>query len=109
MQRFRFPAGEDATGWHVYSVEWTRTELVFRVDEREVYRVTRAAVEQYGKWSYDNPKYLIVNLALGGGYPFSVNKARTPFHGLPAETVAVIKSGKARVLVDWVRVTRARE
>jgi hypothetical protein len=31
---------------------------------------------------------------------------RTPYAGLPAATVDVIKSGRGRVLVDWVRVAR---
>src|SRR5262245_32625712 len=29
----------DATGWHVYSVDWTADLLVFRIDGREIYRV----------------------------------------------------------------------
>lgn len=107
VKRFHFPAGQDATGWHVYSVDWTPDELLFRVDEEPVYRVNRAAVEKYGRWAYGNPKYLIVNLALGGEYPFSVNRAKTPYFGLPEPTVEAIKAGRAQVLVDWVRVTRA--
>ena len=41
----------DATAWHVYSVDWTPDALVFRVDKREVYRVTRAMVESHGRWA----------------------------------------------------------
>jgi beta-glucanase (GH16 family) len=91
--------------WHVYSVDWTTDTLVFRTDGRETYRVTRAMVEKYGKWSFDNPKHLIVNLALGGNYPFAVNKAETPYRGLPESTVRAIQQNKVRILVDWVRVT----
>lgn len=86
-------------------MDWTRDELVFRVDDAVIYRATRATVEKHGRWAYDNPKYLIVNLALGGNYPFSVNRAAAPYRRLPAATVDVIKTGRARVLVDWVRVT----
>jgi len=91
--------------WHVYSVDWTADTLVFRTDGRETYRVTREMVEKYGQWSFDNPKHLLVNLALGGNYPFGVNKAETPYRGLPASTVSAIQQNKVRILVDWVRVT----
>jgi beta-glucanase (GH16 family) len=105
VKRYTFPSGQDATGWHIYSVEWARDTIVFRVDDAEVYRVTRAMVEKHGRWSYDNPKYLILNLALGGNYPHAVNGADKPYRGLPAATVESISQGGGRVLVDWVRVT----
>jgi beta-glucanase (GH16 family) len=104
VKRTAMAAG-DATGWHVYSVEWTRDALAFSVDEREVYRVTRAAVERFGAWSYDNPKFLILNLALGGNFPKSVNKTAGPYAGLPDSTVRAIQNGEPRIVVDWVRVT----
>ena len=44
--------------------------------------------------------------ALGGAYPRKTNAVASPYNGLPAETVDAIKAGHARVLVDWVRVTR---
>lgn len=106
VHRQRFPAGTDVTGWHVYSVDWTGEQIVFRVDGGEVYRVTRRMVERYGPWAFDNPKYLIVNLALGGGYPASVNEVREPYLGLPSSTVELIRRDEVRVLVDWVRVTK---
>ena len=96
----------DVTEWHVYSVDWTRDLLVFRIDEAEVYRVTKADVEQYGRWAFDNSKHLIVNLALGGTYPKSVNKIASPYPGIAESTVDAIKSDKVAILVDWVRVVR---
>ncbi|MEO8561033.1 MAG: glycoside hydrolase family 16 protein [bacterium] len=106
VKRAPFPDGESATGWHVYSVDWTPQQLVFRIDARETYRVTRPMVEKYGRWAFDQPKHLILNLALGGGYPRSVNGARGEYAGLPDATVRLIQSDSVRVLVDWVRVTR---
>lgn len=103
--RHTFPAGTDATSWHVYSVDWSADSLVFRVDGNAVYRASRRLVTQYGPWAFDNPKFLILNFALGGGYPFGVNGVRTPYYGLPQETVQKISAGQARMLVDWVRVT----
>ena len=96
---------DDATGWHVYAVDWTPGLLVFKRDDREVYRVTRAMVEAHGRWAFDNPKYLIVNLALGGNFPAAVNKVTVPYHGLSQATVLSIQKDEPKVLVDWVRVT----
>jgi beta-glucanase (GH16 family) len=102
----RAPLGRaDATRWHVYSVDWTPDSIVFSVDARTVYRVSREMVEHYGRWAFDNPKHLILNVALGGNYPYGVNKTSAPYRGLPESTVRAIQRGDVRILVDWVRVT----
>jgi hypothetical protein len=106
VSRQSFKQGGDITGWHIYSMDWTTDALVFRVDGNQEYRVTRSMVERYGRWAYDNSKFLIVNLALGGQYPQSVNKVAEPYVGLPQPTVDLIKADKAVMVVDWVRVTR---
>ncbi len=95
----------DVSEWHVYSVDWTAELLIFRIDGKEIYRVAKADVEKYGRWSFDNPKHLIVNLALGGVYPHGVNKIEKPYFGMSDATLAAIKAGKADTLIDWVRVT----
>lgn len=105
VRRAPLPADADATAWHVYAVEWSEHVLVFSVDGREVYRATREMVEKYGRWSFDNPKHLILNLALGGDFPAGVNKTKTPYHGLPESTVRAIQRNEPRIFVDWVRVT----
>ncbi len=99
-----FPPGTDVTQWHEYAVEWTPDQILFKVDGRLTYRATRAMVEHYGKWSYDNPKYLILNFALGGAYPVKTNGIKKPYPGLPEATVEKIKRGEVAMFVDWVRV-----
>ena len=106
VNKFFFPPATDVTAWHVYAVDWSPTSLVFRVDDAIVYRVTRPMIEHYGRWAFDDPKYLILNLALGGAYPAKTNGVKAPYSGLPASTVSLIKSGQAHMLVDWVKVTR---
>jgi beta-glucanase (GH16 family) len=105
VKRRPFPSGQDATGWHVYAMTWTPDGFVFTVDDDPFYRVSRTEVETHGAWAYDNPKHVILNLALGGAYPQAVNKVDKPYAGLPASTVDLIKRDEARMLVDWVRVT----
>ncbi|MEO7213554.1 glycoside hydrolase family 16 protein [Mucilaginibacter sp.] len=101
-----FPKGVDVTQWHVYTVEWTAASIVFKVDDVVTYTVTKAMVEKYGRWAFDNPKFIILNFALGGGYPNGVNKVKQPYFGLSQSSVDKIKSGDAKTYVDWVLVTK---
>lgn len=107
VNKYFFDGGIDVTDWHVYAVEWTNREMLFKVDERILYRVTRPMVEHYGAWVFDTPKFVILNFALGGAYPFKTNGIKQPYNGLPADTVERIKSGDIAMEVDWVRVHRA--
>ena len=107
VNRFYFDDGTDVTSWHVYSVDRSPDELVFKVDGRPTYRVTRAMVEHYGKWVYDRPQYVILNFALGGVYPSKVNGIEEPYSGLPQATVSRIQRGDIAMYVDWVRVEKA--
>ncbi|MBB5395525.1 family 16 glycosylhydrolase [Mucilaginibacter sp. AK015] len=106
VYRAHFSKGTDATQWHVYSVDWTENSLTFKVDGLVTYKVTKAMAEKYGRWAFDNPKFLILNFAVGGGYPNSVNKVSKPYYGLSQASVDKIKAGNARVYVDWVLVTK---
>lgn len=106
VKRVSFPAGIDVTQWHIYSVDWSPKSLVFKVDGKVTYTVTKTMVEKYGRWAFDNKKFIILNFALGGGYPGGVNKITKPYHGLSENTVNKIKAGDAKTIVDWVLVTK---
>jgi beta-glucanase (GH16 family) len=99
-----FADGDDATNWHVYSVDWRPDAIVFRIDGIVVYRVTRSMTEFFGEWVFDDEKHFIVNVALGGTYPFKTNGIRSPYYGIAAETVERIRADDVRMLIDWVRV-----
>jgi hypothetical protein len=106
--RYIFPKGVDVDQWHVYSLDWTPDLLVFKTDGITTYMVTRAMVEHYGRWAFDNAKFIILNFALGGGYPEGVNKIKAPYFGISQATVDKIKAGQAKILVDWVLVTKTK-
>ncbi|TWU26071.1 glycoside hydrolase family 16 protein [Bythopirellula polymerisocia] len=106
VEKHFFKSDEDVAHWHVYSVDWLPAELLFKVDGHPVYRVTRKMVEQYGEWVFDSPKYLILNVALGGTYPSKTNNVKLPYSGIPESTVELIQNDKAKMFVDWVRVTK---
>ncbi|MBI1402156.1 MAG: family 16 glycosylhydrolase [Porphyrobacter sp.] len=104
VNKFVFDPATDVTDWHVYAVEWTSQSILFEVDGRLTYRVTRPMVEHYGPWRFDNPKHLILNFAIGGAYPVKTNGIRRPYNGMPRATVDAIKAGQVAMYVDWVRV-----
>jgi beta-glucanase (GH16 family) len=106
--RYFFPKKTTVNDWHIYSVDWTPDKLVFKTDGEVTYTVTKAMIENYGRWAFDNPKFIILNFALGGGYPNGVNKITKPYYGISQVTVDKIKNGQAKVLVDWVLVTRLK-
>jgi beta-glucanase (GH16 family) len=104
VKRFHFPAAKDGKGWHIYALEWTPDFLSFKVDEQPFFKVERSTVGSQGPWMFDNQKHIILNVALGGLYPFKVNGFRSPYLGLPEETVQLIRREEIRMLVDWVKV-----
>ncbi|MEO5564578.1 MAG: glycoside hydrolase family 16 protein [Chitinophagaceae bacterium] len=106
VNRLYFPEHNDVTQWHVYAVDWTPDSLVFKYDGTAMFRVTRPMAEHYGKWVFDNSKFLILNFALGGAYPVKVNGVKEPYNGLPATTVELIKKNQSKMMIDWVRVTK---
>ena len=109
VYRYIFPPKTNVNEWHIYSVDWTKDKMVFKTDGKVTYSVPRTMVEHYGRWAFDNPKFIILNFALGGGYPNGVNKITSPYNGISQATVDKIKAGQARVLVDWVLVTRDKK
>ena len=42
VSRQHFAQGGDITGWHIYSLDWSADELVFKVDGNPEYRVARS-------------------------------------------------------------------
>jgi beta-glucanase (GH16 family) len=106
VNRYYFNAVDDVTQWHIYAVDWTPESLIFKYDGKPMFRVTKTMTANYGKWSFDNSKYLILNFALGGAYPAKINGVKKPYFGLPAVTSDLIRHNGARMYVDWVKVTK---
>jgi beta-glucanase (GH16 family) len=106
VDRLYFPDSSDVTHWHIYRVDWTPESIIFKYDEIPMFRITKPMTQFFGEWAFDNPKYLILNFAAGGVYPFKINGIKEPYYGLPASTLEQIKNGKSKMLVDWVKVTK---
>lgn len=78
-----------ADDFHVFSVIKRPNEIAWQVDGVEFHRVTPDTMPVGGRWVFERPFFLILNLAIGGDWPGSPD-ASTAF--------------PARMLVDWVRI-----
>jgi len=76
-------------GFHRYAIEWDSLRIRFFVDDTVHYVVSKTDVQHYGNWVFDQPFYLILNLAVGGH-----------FDGDP-QSDAIFP---ATMLIDYVRV-----
>jgi len=52
------------TDYHVYTVEWNGQSIRYSVDSNQHYVVTRADVNGHGSWVFDQPFFVILNLAV---------------------------------------------
>jgi len=80
----------DATDdFHVYAVEWSADQMDFFVDKKRYFSVSRLG-KNPEQWPFDQPFYLILNLAVGGnwGGQKGVDESIWP----------------QRMLIDYVRV-----
>ena len=106
VNRLYFPEKMDVTSWHIYTVDWTPDSMVFKYDDVPMFRVTKPMTQFFGEWAFDTHKYLLLNFAVGGVYPFKINGVKEPYYGLPATTLKRIKNKESKMLVDWVKVTK---
>jgi beta-glucanase (GH16 family) len=83
------PFAED---FHVYAVEWEPETIRWYVDDQHTFTVTADDVP--GKWVFDHPFFIIMNVAVGGDWP-----------GYPDKTTTFPQ----QMLVDYVRVYKPAE
>jgi beta-glucanase (GH16 family) len=80
-----------ADDFHVYAVQWQPNDVRWYVDGRQYHRMTPADLPAGTKWVFDHPFFLLLNLAVGGGWPGDPN-ASTSF--------------PQQMIVDYVRAYR---
>jgi beta-glucanase (GH16 family) len=78
-----------ADDFHVFAVEWEPNVIRFYVDEHLYATRTPSDLPKGTKWVYDHPFFLLLNVAVGGGWP-----------GNPDATSVFPQT----MLVDYVRV-----
>jgi len=63
------PGAAYADDFHVYAVEWRPEEITWFVDGRQYFHITPAQLPAGKAWVFDHPQFLLLNLAVGGGWP----------------------------------------
>lgn len=69
-------------GFHTYAIEWTEEYVEYFVDDISYckYCKTDDAEDRTEKaWPYDKPYYLIINIAVGGGFGGKVDDSTLPY------------------------------
>ena len=60
---------ETATdSFHIYSLEWSPTYLHYLIDNESYFFVYNGSNGDVAKWPFDEPEYIILNLAIGGDW-----------------------------------------
>ncbi len=91
---FKLPAGENfADSFHLYAIEWEPGAVRFYVDTNLYASFNSSQWLAGGKWVFDHPFFILLNVAVGGDWPGSPD-ASTAF--------------PQRMLVDYVRVYTRR-
>jgi len=89
VDKFQLAATTFAEDFHTFAVEWNSSRVMFFVDGKQHYVIQRDEVQRRGNWVFDQPFFIILNLAVGG-----------MFDGDP-QSDAILP---ATMLVDYVRV-----
>ncbi|MEO8354989.1 MAG: glycoside hydrolase family 16 protein [Chloroflexota bacterium] len=53
--------------FHVYAIEWEENEMRWYFDDQQYFRLTPQDVPE--EWIFDHPFFVILNVAVGGGWP----------------------------------------
>ncbi len=87
---YRLPEGQAFhDDFHVFAIEWEPNEIRWYVDETLYATVTPAQLPAGTRWVFDHPFFIILNVAVGGGWP-----------GYPDDTTTFPQT----LRVDYVRV-----
>ena len=79
-----------ADDFHVFAIQWAPGTITFFVDGAAYKTVSTASLPAGAAWVFDNPFFLILNVAVGGSFPGAPD-ASTQF--------------PQQMVVDYVRVS----
>ena len=82
-------AARYADAFHLFAVEWEPDAIRWYVDETQYFSTTRASIPAGATWAFNQPFFLLLNVAVGGGWP-----------GAPDGTTVFPQT----LTVDYVRV-----
>ncbi|MBK9151049.1 MAG: glycoside hydrolase family 16 protein [Saprospiraceae bacterium] len=86
-KKYTLPNGRFDAAFHLFAVEWDAEKIDFFVDDFLYQRINKTDVP--GQWVYDQPFFIIFNVAVGGNY-VGFPTSGTPF--------------PQRMTIDYIRV-----
>ena len=87
---YTLPGGAKLSdAFHVFAVEWTTNQIKWYLDNVQYFTLTPANLPGGSTWVFNAPQFILLNLAVGGGWP-----------GNPDGTTVFPQ----QMLVDYVRV-----
>jgi len=86
-KRYDLPNSRFDTGFHVFAIEWSEISIDWYVDDKIYHTVSPSDLN--GAWVFNQPFFIILNLAVGGGYV-----------GPPNSSTVFPQT----MIIDWVRV-----
>jgi len=78
------------TAFHNYQLTWDTDRIVIGVDNTNYFTYVNPKTGDRTRWPFDNPQYLLLNLAIGGDLGGAVDNGAFPM----------------RMEIDYVRVYR---
>lgn len=92
-KHFHLPSGESVSSkFHKFGLEWEPKQIKWFVDGQEVFCVNASQLPIDKTWVFDNPFFMVLNVAVGGIWP-----------GYPSTDTQFPTS----MFVDYVRVFKA--
>jgi beta-glucanase (GH16 family) len=86
---YTLPGAALADDFHIYAIEWEQNRIRWFIDGQLFFTLTPANLPSGRPWVFNQPQFLILNVAVGGNWP-----------GAPNGTTAFPQ----RMTVDYVRV-----
>lgn len=80
--------------FHIYAVEWSSAAITFSLDDKPYGTIKPADLPPGTRWVFDQPFFLLLNVAVGGDWP-----------GNPDATTQFPQT----LIADWVRVWKNAE
>jgi beta-glucanase (GH16 family) len=90
---YSLPQSRFSDDFHVFSIEWGPKIIRYYVDAHLFQTRTPSDLPPSGRWVFDHPFFIVLNLAVGGGWP-----------GNPDDSTEFPQ----RLVVDYVRVYSRR-
>ncbi|UGQ46940.1 glycoside hydrolase family 16 protein [Massilia endophytica] len=73
------PVPDVCGSFHTYQLTWTPERMDIGVDGRNYQQLVKAKDADYQKWPFDQPQYLLLNLAVGGDLGGPVDDSSFPW------------------------------